>query len=70
MGNFFLGKVLVSEKYISVESQKYKFHNQTNTNGKVESPPGGELGLFLGKVGTSSRFCFLSVANFDFPRSN
>ena len=38
---FFLGKVLVSEKYISTESQKYNFHNQTNTNGEVKSLPGG-----------------------------
>ena len=48
---FFLGKVLVSEKYISTESQKYKFHNQTNTNGKFKSQPGGgRLGFFVGNV--------------------
>ena len=60
-----------SEKYISTESQKYNFHNQTNTNGEVKSlPGGGKLGFFLGKVGTSSCFCFLSIDNLDFPRSN
>ena len=69
--DFFLGKVLVSEKYISTESQKYNFHNQTNKNGEVKSlPGGGRLGFFLGKVENSSRFCFLSIDNLDFPRSN